>query len=162
MEGSCAGRSTKETAGSEADRGKHTEWRTNRGLFRACSGGYTCTGGNVLFCIVYVKGVDIVKKRYYAAYGSNLNVSQMSYRSPSCTERESSKIIRCSSKGIPKAPLLPSHRRTAHPFRPRYGKFSRAMKEASTVTKDTRRTISKRMFPCGSMTVKRSTRWCTS
>ncbi len=29
-----------------------------------------------------MKGVDIVKKRYYAAYGSNLNVSQMSYRCP--------------------------------------------------------------------------------
>ena len=44
----------------------------------------------------------------------------------------------------------------------RCGRFSRAMKKASTDTKDTRPTISKRTLPCSLITVKRSMRWSTS
>ena len=101
-----------------------------------------------------------MSKRFYVAYGSNLNIRQMKHRCPTAKLYGTGEIkdYELQFKGHPDSALPLLHLKKVLLFLLPFGKYSREMKSLLTVTRDTPPTISSRMFPY-SLTVKKSMLW---
>ena len=89
-------------------------------------------------------------KKYYLAYGSNLNVQQMRYRCPDATIFGTAEIpdYQLLFKGSMTGSYLTIEKRKARPFRLQSGKFRSVMKETLMPTRAARTSTTKRKWNC--------------